>query len=166
MRHIFVAAASAAVVAACGFFGSLPAHAQYQPGGPDRVGAMCKVVTDGFGNDTYGYYVPCPPVAVAPQGGGAAAYAQAPAGGYEAGGPAIGAGGCRVVTDGFGNDTYGYMGACPAAAAPQAGGAAAYARAPGAGGYEPGGPVVGAGGCKVVTDGFGNDTYGYMGACQ
>jgi hypothetical protein len=165
MRHTLIAAAA---IAACGILGSMPAHAQYQPGGPDRVGAMCKVITDGMGNDTYGYFAPCPPSAAASQGAGAAAYAQAPgAGGYEAGGPALGAGGCKVVTDGMGNDTYGYMGPCPAAAAAPRGSAeAAYARAPGAGGYEPGGPVVGGGGCKVVTDGMGNDTYGYMGACQ
>jgi hypothetical protein len=40
--------------------------AVYQAGGPDRVGNMCKVMTDDQpGDEAYGYYEPCASQALA-----------------------------------------------------------------------------------------------------
>lgn len=68
MRHILIAAA----LAAAGFVASGPALAQlgpppvYQPGGPVKIAGWCKVVTGiYFGDDSYGYYQPCPSAAMA-----------------------------------------------------------------------------------------------------
>jgi hypothetical protein len=110
MRHILTAAAAIAV---SGLLVSTAAVAQYQAGGPTNVAGMCKVSTDGMGNDSFGYYAPCAPsAAAAPSGAGTAAYARAPSGGYEAGGPSRVGGLCKVSTDGMGNDSFGYFAPC------------------------------------------------------
>ncbi|HEU5020159.1 MAG TPA: hypothetical protein VFT69_19530 [Pseudolabrys sp.] len=64
MRHILIAAAG---LIACGMLASTAAQAQtfqsngavFEPGGPARIGNMCKVTTDDQGNDAFGYYAPC-----------------------------------------------------------------------------------------------------------
>jgi hypothetical protein len=109
MRHILTAAAAIAV---SGLLLSTAAVAQYQAGGPVNAGGLCKVSTDGMGNDSFGYYGPCAPGAAAAPSSGAAAYARAPSGGFEQGGPSRAGSLCKVSTDGFGNDTYGYMAPC------------------------------------------------------
>jgi hypothetical protein len=109
MRHILTAAAAIAV---SGLLLSTAAVAQYQQGGPTQANGQCKVSTDGGGNDSYGYMAPCAPSAAAPSGGGTAAFARAPSGGYEAGGAKEAGGQCKVSTDGGGNDSYGYMAPC------------------------------------------------------
>lgn len=70
MRHILIAAAG---LIACGMLASTAAQAQtfqqngavFEPGGPARIGNMCKVTTDDQGNDAFGYYAPCADRAVA-----------------------------------------------------------------------------------------------------
>jgi hypothetical protein len=162
MRHILTAAVAIAVSGLI----STVAVAQYQPGGSKQVSGMCKVSTDAGGNDTAGYMAPCPPAAAAPSGGGTAANARAPSGGYESGGAKQAGTLCKVSTDAGGNDTAGYMAPCPpAAAAPSGGGTAAFARAPN-GGFEAGGAKQAEGQCKVSTDSGGNDTFGYMAPCK
>jgi hypothetical protein len=71
MRHVLI---TAAAFAACGFLASTTANAQmpYEPGGPARVGNMCKVFAGTNywpQQETYGYYAPC----------AVGAYAEAPA---------------------------------------------------------------------------------------
>ena len=70
MRHILIAGAG---LAASGLLMSTAVQAQIQPSGPafepsaiyeagapDRVGNMCKVMTDDQpGDESYGYYEPC-----------------------------------------------------------------------------------------------------------
>lgn len=110
MRHILFAAAFATGA----LLATTAANAQvaYQAGGPERIGNMCKVSTDGNADmDNYGYYEPC----------GYRAAAQAPAprpaaqarAGYDAGGPARIGNMCKVSTDGNADiDNYGYYEAC------------------------------------------------------
>jgi hypothetical protein len=59
MRYFLTAAAA---LAACGLIASTAARAEtpFVPGGPVKVGDMCKVTTDAMGNDSFGYYEPCP----------------------------------------------------------------------------------------------------------
>ena len=111
MRHILFAAAA---FAASAFLATAAANAQvaHQAGGPDRIGNMCKVTTDGNTDmDGYGYYEPC----------GNQASAQAPAprraaparADYEAGGPQRSGSTCKVTTDGNTDvDAYGYYEQC------------------------------------------------------
>ena len=107
MRHVLIAAAALAI----GGFASTAVTAQtYQAGGPDRVGNMCKVVTDDRGDDSYGFYAPC----------GAQALAQAPAverapklqAAYDAGGPNRVGNMCKVDTDDRGDSSFGYYAPC------------------------------------------------------
>ena len=110
MRHLLTAAAAFAV---SGLLLSAAAQAQsaYDAGGPERVGTLCKVSTDGMGNDSFGYYAPCAPKAAAVRSA-ERAYARAPSSNFEAGGPLKSAGLCKVTTDGMGNDSFGYMAPC------------------------------------------------------
>jgi hypothetical protein len=64
MRHVLIAAAALAVG---GFVAATSANAQtlYVAGGPNKVGNMCKVVTDDRGDQSFGYYEPCGQQAVA-----------------------------------------------------------------------------------------------------
>ncbi len=86
MRHILTAAAAIAV---SGLLLSTAAVAQYQAGGPTQANGQCKVVTDSDA-DAYGYMAPCAPSAHAAAAPGSSAYARAPGGNYEAGGPSSG----------------------------------------------------------------------------
>ncbi len=110
MRHILTAAAAFAV---SGLLLSAAAQAQsgYEAGGAARIGTLCKVSTDKMGNDSFGYYAPCAPQAVAVRSG-AEAYARASSGNFEPGGPARIGGLCKVSTDKMGNDSFGYYASC------------------------------------------------------
>lgn len=110
MRHVLIAGAFAAGT----LLATTAANAQaaYQAGGPNRIGNMCRVVTDANSEvDAYGYYAPCGYQAVAqapaPRHAG---YGQAA---YEAGGPSRLGAMCRVTTDANGEiDSYGYYAPC------------------------------------------------------
>lgn len=70
MRHILITAAG---LVACSLLASTTVQAQtfqqggpiFEPGGPARVGSMCKVTTGYDEMDAYGYYAPCPSQAFA-----------------------------------------------------------------------------------------------------
>ena len=68
MREILIVTA---VIAAGGFMTTTATAQTFQPGGPERIGSMCKVVTgdpEYPEMENYGYYAPC----------GTGAYAEAP----------------------------------------------------------------------------------------
>jgi len=163
MRHILTAAAAFAV---SGLLVSAAAQAQsaYDAGGAAQISSMCKVSTDAMGNDSFGYYAPCPPKAAAVRSG-EAAYARAPSGTFEPGGVARAGTVCKVSTDAMGNDSFGYYAPCPPKAAAVRSGEAAYARATG-GTFEPGGAARAGTLCKLSTDAMGNDSYGYYAPCK
>lgn len=58
MRHFLAAAAAIAV---CGFLASTAVRAEplFEPGGPVKVGDMCKTMTNQAGGPEYGYYTQC-----------------------------------------------------------------------------------------------------------
>lgn len=57
MRHLLIAASAIAV---CGFLASTSVRAEplFEPGGPVKIGNMCKVMTSVGGNES-GYYEQC-----------------------------------------------------------------------------------------------------------
>lgn len=59
MRVVIVAAAA---IAACGLLASTAVRADpmFEPGGPTKVGGMCKMMTNQAGGPEYGYYAACP----------------------------------------------------------------------------------------------------------
>jgi hypothetical protein len=58
MRHILIAAAA---VAGIGLAAPAAFAQEYDPGGPNRVGNMCKTITDSNREiGAYGFYAPCP----------------------------------------------------------------------------------------------------------
>jgi hypothetical protein len=70
MHHILLVATAAAI----GLSAPAAFAQMYDPGGPTRIGNMCKVVTDHNGEiAAYGYYAPCPE-----QQPGSASLARAP----------------------------------------------------------------------------------------
>jgi hypothetical protein len=71
MRHFLIAAAALSIgglMATSAFAQTyVPGSGAYAasdmlftPGGPNKLGNMCRVITDDFGNDTFGYWEPCP----------------------------------------------------------------------------------------------------------
>ena len=71
MRHLLIAAAALSVgglMASSAFAQTYaPGSGAYAssgmvfvPGGPKKLGSMCQVATDDFGNDSYGYWRACP----------------------------------------------------------------------------------------------------------
>jgi hypothetical protein len=60
MRYIFLVSTAVGI----GLSGPTAFAQTYDPGGPTRIGSMCKVVTDHNGEiAAYGYYAPCPETA-------------------------------------------------------------------------------------------------------
>ena len=59
MRHILIAAAAIAVSGLLASSG-VRAETPFNPGGPEKAGTQCKVITDD-GAEMYGYYAACLP---------------------------------------------------------------------------------------------------------
>ena len=110
MRHLLIAAAALAVG---GLVASTVARAEvlFYPGGPNRVGAVCQIQTDG--ENFYGYVAPCPAAPAKAKRAAMRAYDQAPAPGgsaFYAGGPTRVGTMCQIQTDG--ENFFGYLAPC------------------------------------------------------